>query len=1055
MQKRITTVFLMLFSVYLQAQTPISGVINTYLQVDSVDVCLNKIYAPSTAGLAVGDKILLIQMKGADINLTNTASFGNINSYNNAGNYEFGTVAALTATTISLENTLVRTYTNGAALQVVKVPVYDNVNINAELTAAEWNGTIGGILVFEANQVAFNTNIDVSGKGFLGGNAGNFPESCPTGTATTAYFSDTLSGKGGEKGEGIAILTNTYLACRGKAANGGGGGNDHNAGAGGGANGGAGGIGGENDESVFSCPGNEGFAGVSMDNTALTNKLFLGAGGGAGHGNNTNGTDGGDGGGLVIIITNLIDGNGFSIISNGESVTDWAWGDGAGGGGAGGSVIISAADVTDLNIIAKGGKGGDTGADQCTGPGGGGSGGAFKFNAGAVWAGVTADLAGGIFGTNTTAISDCFGDNNGAASGGTGVSVANFILSESVIAYNPDFADAGADVLVCSGSSVNLDGSGGISYSWSPGTYLDNPLIANPLCTPGADITYTLTVTNGSGCTDTDVITVSIAPEVIADAGEDVIKCGDDGVMLNASGGVSYSWSPTAFLDNPLIANPISTAPIDFNYMVTVTDINGCSGTDVVSVLISTSNFLTTTGAAGVCAGGAVDLLAEGGTTYSWSPSTYLDNPLIANPICTPLADITYYVTSTNDEGCEDIDTVVVTIIPSEFLSLDDETTVCEGTSVPLLATGGTTYSWSPATYLDNPLIANPVCTPLSDITYFVTSSSLDGCIDTDTIHISVLPGNFANAIPDVNVCAGDPTTLLAAGGVTYEWSPTTYLDDPFSDEPICTPLSDITYTVTVTNADGCVDEEIVNVTTIPVAPVIAGPDTAACGAGQIFLFVSEGESYEWTPATYLDNSAIQFPTSNPVSSISYIVYVTDINGCVGSDTVDIIIYDNPIVSASEDVTICRGESVILSASGATTYSWFPEPIAPCGDCASITVSPTETTTYSVQGFDANGCYDQAEVTVTVEICNAIHDELFGEIKVYPNPATQYIVIALPAVIADADFVLLNMLGQELNTTILRQQQNTLIQFESIPAQQLMLQIKTQYGIVYKSITVE
>ena len=61
----------------------------------------------------------------------------------------------------------------------------------------------------------------------------------------------------------------------------------------------------------------------------------------------------------------------------------------------------------------------------------------------------------------------------------------------------------------------------------------------------------------------------------------------------------------------------------------------------------------------------------------------------------------------------------------------------------------------------------------------------------------------------------------------------------------------------------------------------------------------------------------------------------------------------------------------------------------------------------------------------------------------------------MPALIADADFVLLNMLGQELNTTILRQQQNTLIQFESIPAQQLMLQIKTQYGIVYKSITVE
>ena len=64
-------------------------------------------------------------------------------------------------------------------------------------------------------------------------------------------------------------------------------------------------------------------------------------------------------------------------------------------------------------------------------------------------------------------------------------------------------------------------------------------------------------------------------------------------------------------------------------------------------------------------------------------------------------------------------------------------------------------------------------------------------------------------------------------------------------------------------------------------------------------------------------------------------------------------------------------------------------------------------------------------------------------------------MITLPAILADADFVLLNMLGQKLNTTILRQQQNTLIQFESMPAQQLMLQITTQFGIVYKSITVE
>ena len=99
----------------------------------------------------------------------------------------------------------------------------------------------------------------------------------------------------------------------------------------------------------------------------------------------------------------------------------------------------------------------------------------LKVNLGAVWPGVTSDLAGGTFGTNTTVTSDCFGDNNGAAAGGNGITVTGFSLSESVTAYNPDFANAGDDVLVCSGNTVTLNASGGVSYSWSPTTYLDNP----------------------------------------------------------------------------------------------------------------------------------------------------------------------------------------------------------------------------------------------------------------------------------------------------------------------------------------------------------------------------------------------------------------------------------------------------------------------------------------------------------------------------------------------------------------------------------------------------
>ncbi|HNV98141.1 MAG TPA: hypothetical protein PKL06_02150, partial [Chitinophagales bacterium] len=393
--------FLLICSVLylpLSAQVNISGVINTYTVVDSVNTCANLVYTQSAAGFSVGDRVLLIQMQGAEINLTNTANFGNIINYNQAGNYEVATISTVSGSIISFENGITRSYANGASLQLVRIPVYDDAVITGTLSAADWNGTTGGILALEADMLTFAADIDVSGKGFRGGHAGNYPASCPTGTGTSLYYSDTLGGKGGAKGEGIVKLAANFLACRGKAVNGGGGGNDHNGGAGGGSLGSAGGSGGENDESFFSCPGSQGLPAIALDMTMVSDKLFLGGGGGAGHGNNTNGTSGGDGGGLVIITANQIIGDGHSIISNGQTVSDLAWGDGAGGGGAGGMIVLVSPTVSNLTIVAQGGKGGDVGAPQCTGPGGGGSGGVVKFSGAALWPGVTTNLTGGTFG---------------------------------------------------------------------------------------------------------------------------------------------------------------------------------------------------------------------------------------------------------------------------------------------------------------------------------------------------------------------------------------------------------------------------------------------------------------------------------------------------------------------------------------------------------------------------------------------------------------------------------------------------------------------------------
>lgn len=950
--------FLLIYSVLylpLSAQVNISGVINTYTVVDSVNTCANLVYTQSAAGFSVGDRVLLIQMQGAEINLTNTANFGNIINYNQAGNYEVATISTVSGSIISFENGITRSYANGASLQLVRIPVYDDAVINGTLSAADWNGTTGGILAFEADMLTFAADIDVSGKGFRGGHAGNYPASCPTGTGTSLYYSDTLGGKGGAKGEGIVKLAANFLACRGKAVNGGGGGNDHNGGAGGGSLGSTGGSGGENDESFFSCPGSQGLPAIALDMTMGSDKLFLGGGGGAGHGNNTNGTSGGDGGGLVIITANQIIGDGHSIISNGQTVSDLAWGDGAGGGGAGGMIVLVSPSVSNLTIVAQGGKGGDVGAPQCTGPGGGGSGGVVKFSGAALWPGVTTNLTGGTFGTNTTAASDCFGDSNGASAGSNGITISNMTLAEGTIPYVTNFANAGEDIVICAGSSTNLNATGGVSYTWSPATYLDNPFIANPVCTPDANILYTVYVTNENGCVDADDILISIAPPVVANAGEDINICNGTSTILSGSGGESYAWTPAAYLDNPFIANPTATPPFNITYILTVTDANGCVDEDEVFIVVNSTDFLTT----------------------------------------------------------------------------ETDVEVCEGGNTTLLASGAIDYSWSPATFLDDAESATPLCTPTSDITYFISAISAEGCTDIDTVNIDVIPADFATASDDITMCAGTSTSLNATGGVSYAWSPDMYLDDASIANPTCTPISSTTYYVSVTNAEGCIDVDTVQVDVLPAPVIVAGPDTVVCYGGQIKLWCTEGESYLWTPSTYLDVAFIPTPTSSPFSSISYIVYVTDASGCVGSDTVDIIVNAVPDIFASDDVIICRGDTTTLTASGGVEYTWSPDPLIPCVDCSSVEVSPGTTTNYLVMGTDANGCSATDEVLVTVDICNSLENLWANTCTIYPNPTTGNVTITLPEGVSDVEVIVRTVSGEQVSHQALRQDNTIQLRIES------------------------
>jgi len=170
--------------------------------------------------------------------------------------------------------------------------------------------------------------------------------------------------------------------------------------------------------------------------------------------------------------------------------------------------------------------------------------------------------------------------------------------------------------------------------------------------------------------------------------------------------------------------------------------------------------------------------------------------------------------------------------------SAGPDTTVCFGNGVQLSASGGTNFSWSPVAGLSNPNIANPVATPDSTTMYVVIASDSNGCSSTDSVLIAVYPPGIAG--PDVTICKSDSTQLSATGGVSYSWQPATFLSDANIADPICTAQTTTTYTVTITDANGCItmDELIVNVVPTVIAPTITQNGNV--------LTCSTEVSYQW-----------------------------------------------------------------------------------------------------------------------------------------------------------------------------------------------------------------
>jgi PKD repeat protein len=466
--------FLASLPIWLFAQPQISGVVNQYAAISGIDYCAVKLTISDGSLFGAGDRVVLLQMKGATMNETNTAGFGNIENLGQAGLFEVNEVLSVNGNDVFLKNVLLHNYNTLGALQLLTMPVYANATVASTLTASPWDGQKGGVLALAVEDTLhMEADLDVSGKGFRGGQLGVVNSNCTFLSNTNGYFYEATNWRGAAKGEGVAALIANKEKGRGAQSNGGGGGNDHNTGGGGGSNAfSTGGLGGEQDsDTPLGCEGQYPGIGGKLIPNAM-GRVFAGGGGGAGHADdNGAGSSGGSGGGIVIIAGGIIQPNGYRIKTNGSSA-DFAGGDGAGGGGGGGTVWLSVEGIAgDLTVEAKGGNGGSVAnsSSRCFGPGGGGGGGTVLANPSPL---LTTILDGGSAGQNTVLSSQCNnGLTNGATAGLAGTLLGTAAIPASNNAYSPpQVLLQPSSATVCAGApagfTCQVQSSFSLSYQW-------------------------------------------------------------------------------------------------------------------------------------------------------------------------------------------------------------------------------------------------------------------------------------------------------------------------------------------------------------------------------------------------------------------------------------------------------------------------------------------------------------------------------------------------------------------------------------------------------------
>lgn len=439
-----------------------------------------------------------------------------------------------------------------------------------------------------------------------------------------------------------------------------------------------------------------------------------------------------------------------------------------------------------------------------------------------------------------------------------------------------------------------INGTGPYSYAIDDGNFQTSNVFAG--LRPGD---YAIIVRDADNQLGSEVITV---PNNCFNLVTSITntRCGfaEGSIEVQPSGGIApYQYS----LDNVQYTTDNKfTLLTAKDYTVYVKDASGTIATKAVAVTDAPGPVLSSVEVTGTDCDkntGTARIISQGGT----APFQYVLNAVTfqADPSFSSLAADSYKFSVYDANGCFDSRTATIPVNNNLFVNAGNDVTICEGTSVTLTASSnGSIFSWSPASAINNTSTLSPVVSTKTTTTYIVTAT-LGVCANKDTVTVFVNPAPLPHAGSDTSICPEQNLLLSGSGGTTFSWSPSTYLSDASSANPVMSGAlkGNYVYSLDVKDNNGCSSLRPALVKVSVVSPVVdAGTDTVVLTNHPVQLnAIDPGHNgfvqYNWSPGTGLNNANIANPIAIIDKDMTYKVVAQTQNGCTATDEINLKVY--------------------------------------------------------------------------------------------------------------------------------------------------------------------